>query len=263
MLKLKDCKKFMKQCNRCGKLKLIKRFSKNGKRRKNYCSYCESEVKKKYIKICEYCGNEFKGLKTQKYCSVECMGKHKSIINVGKNNANWKNKTHHYKCDYCNKDIIITEYYDGYKNHHFCGRECYYKWKSQNLIGENNPNYKPELTQQDRDRKRNTPEYREWRNEVFKREYWTCQITGIKGTRKNRINAHHLYNYKDNKNLAIDINNGITLNRNIHILFHKLYGKNNNTKEQFEEFKIRYNIGEFDIILPYELRKFKNNKESA
>lgn len=72
------------------------------------------------------------------------------------------------------------------------------------------------------------------RNDVFKRDNYTCQITNIKG---GKLNMHHLNNWADFPEQRTNIDNCITLNVEIHKRFHKIFGNRNNTKEQFEVFK--------------------------
>jgi len=76
--------------------------------------------------------------------------------------------------------------------------------------------------------------YKLWREIIFERDNWTCQICNKRGF---LIHAHHINNFSDYPNLRFDLNNGITLCTNCHRKFHKYYGKRNNTKEQFNKFK--------------------------
>lgn len=81
-------------------------------------------------------------------------------------------------------------------------------------------------------------EYIEWRNNVFARDDYTCQVCGKKGR---RLNAHHILNFSDHEELRYDIDNGITMCEGCHDVrisgsFHNIYGTSNNTKEQLLEY---------------------------
>lgn len=87
---------------------------------------------------------------------------------------------------------------------------------------------------------RASKDYDEWREKVFERDNYTCQICGKRGS---RLNAHHILNFSDHENLRYDISNGITMCEECHDVrfkdsFHNIYGTSNNTAEQLEEYKI-------------------------
>ena len=56
---------------------------------------------------------------------------------------------------------------------------------------------------------------------------------------------HHLDGYDNFKDKRYDETNGITLCHNCHYNFHSIYGRGNNTKEQFEEW-IGYALGKLE-----------------
>ena len=92
---------------------------------------------------------------------------------------------------------------------------------------------------------RELPEYRDWRKEVFSRDLYTCKCCRKRNGNGEYINlhAHHIYNWKDNIDKRYDVNNGVTLCVKCHMKFHSIYGKKNNTKEQYDEF-LKNNIDE-------------------
>ena len=258
MFKIKESRKIMKQCKSSGKLKLITDFSKHSGMKdgyKNQCKACrnkksriEYKYKKvklylnkiecrKFMKVCSKC----KELKLMSSFSKESKSKdgYRSDCKACKYNQN--KLINLLVCLECGKQFTAMD-----KEQKFCSRVCMGKWKSKNLIGENNPNWNYNLTNEDRQNRRNIEGYSVFTKQVLKRDNYTCQLSGKCG---GELEVHHLNSYSWDKEHRTDVNNGITLTKEIHRLFHKIYGNRHNTKEQFEEFKHRYHNGEFEEVV--------------
>lgn len=251
----KELKKLFKKCKKCNKIKLVnnfeKHYTKDGLR--NECKTCGNSRRRKTpikpiaregYKYCSRCNKELlllnfntrKG-KPFSYCK-ECE-------------REYNNNRYKHTCELCGKT-----YRSGRKDSIICN-ECNYSkvgkrgariLNSYDWSGENNPNYNPTLTDEERYYSRHrtkNPEYRNFVNEVLKRDNYTCQVSK---NNKGKMIVHHLDCYSDFKDKRTDVNNGITLSEEIHNLYHKIYGYKHNTKEQFEEFLIRYNNKEFDEV---------------
>lgn len=80
---------------------------------------------------------------------------------------------------------------------------------------------------------RATPEYREWRLAVFKRDGFAC--VACDDCRGGNLNAHHLEGFANNPAKRFEVENGVTLCEACHNSFHKCFGYNDNTKSQFEQ----------------------------
>jgi hypothetical protein len=104
--------------------------------------------------------------------------------------------------------------------------------------GENHPSWKPPEQRVGTETEiiRNSGEYKAWRLSVWVRDKTKCQICGI---RKDPMIAHHLDGFNIFPEKRFDVDNGVTLCDYHHIAFHSNYGFGNNTKKQFEDFKIR------------------------
>lgn len=122
----------------------------------------------------------------------------------------------------------------------------------ENKSGKNSHWWNPNLTDEERKNRERTcfPGYNEWRLSVILRDKYTCRLS----RQQQDLNVHHLYAWNSFPLLRYEITNGVVLNKEIHNLFHSLYGKGHNTKEQFIEFSVRYFYGEFNNILPIKLK---------
>lgn len=102
------------------------------------------------------------------------------------------------------------------------------------MSGNKHPNWNPNITEDERQVKRNYPKYAMWRKAVYERDNYTCQHCGCNDG--GNLNAHHVESYRDNPDMRIEVSNGITLCEDCHLDFHHRYGYGNNTIKELEGF---------------------------
>ena len=175
----------------------------------------------------------------------ECICKYKSsiIYFMKKFNIPLTNKIIKKKAD-INRSMILKKYantLEGKKHLKEIGKETQFKkgydsrrmgkrnWKPESLknIGRHtknrlrcngHPNWKGGITSEHQ-RIRNSPKYKKWRLEVYKRDHYCCQICGVHCT-SHTIVAHHKKNFSNYPDLRLDIDNGITYCRKCHVKIH-------------------------------------------
>lgn len=226
-------------CHECGKE--FTTAKKQSKFCSSKCSGINREKKKKVI--CDECGKIYETIPSiynknnKNFCSMECKVNNSKRAKRGINNHNYKSVK--VKCDYCGVELEVS-YYEYFRlKHHFCNSYCFKKGYGEFYKGKRNPNWNHNLTIQERMIKRRYPEYYNWRENVFKRDDYTCQICG--DSSGGNLNAHHIFSYDEYKDSRIAIDNGITLCTSCHKKFHDMYGYGKNNKKQFEEYKLHVN----------------------
>ena len=131
-------------------------------------------------------------------------------------------------CEECKKTRRSRFRPQTYKICMFCGKEfgpvdrlkkkfCSIKCKVNYLQGENHPRWQGGKSLETR-RARAKSKYRVWREAVFARDNWTCQICGRRSKKNKRIeiNAHHKESFAKNKSKRYDVSNGRTLCTDCH-----------------------------------------------
>lgn len=196
--------KNQKQCPKCGNEEV---HEKQRNQVKFNCDYCGKECSRKKSKFEKY---------EHHFCSKECSDKFQENQIV-------------FNCEYCGKEDKMIKYrFENYK-HHFCSMECRSKWQ----VGENNANYNPNITNEEREKGRHIEGYDDFIIDVYERDNYTCQCCGKRG---GNICTHHLNSYDWDKEHRTDVDNGICLCSKCHKEYHKIYGYGNNTIAQFREF---------------------------
>ena len=76
---------------------------------------------------------------------------------------------------------------------------------------------------------RNTSSNKKWRKDILKKFKFQCFVCGC----KEKLIAHHILSFEDNKNLALSLDNGVCLCEECHKDFHKKYGYGHNDAKQF------------------------------
>lgn len=201
-----------KYCAKCNVEKLLEEFNvrfishHQEYRPFSYCKECERKNdSERYHHVCSMCGKEYKsGRKDNDKC-VEC---HRELMKQDKVMYKYKERD-----------------FSGEKNPMY-GRQRF---------GEENPNYKPHKTQEEREYGRLLEGYGVWRKSVYSRDNYTCQ--SCFDEKGGNLVAHHLDGYHWYTEGRTNVDNGVTLCRPCHKKFHSLYGNFNNTKEQFMKFK--------------------------
>lgn len=80
--------------------------------------------------------------------------------------------------------------------------------------GPDNPQWKDGKNRRERELLNGRYEYKDWRQAVFERDCYTCQMCNQPST--GNIEAHHIYPFADFPHLCLEIANGITLCQDCH-----------------------------------------------
>lgn len=195
----------MKCVCKCGKIKYL-RFDNVAKG--SHCRECS--YKKTAKALCKY--------------TIEDVRKafYESGCELLSDTYNTTNDVLNYKCVCGNKSEIRFSTF-------LLGARCM-NCAIENRVGENNYQWKPDKTDEERLKGRKFREYAIWRRRVFERDNYTCGCCRQYG---GGLSAHHLDGWHWCVEKRLDVDNGVTLCNECHNDFHTEFGKRDNTKEQY------------------------------
>jgi len=186
------------------------------------------------MSICLICKNEFRAKirkerdTAQKYCSRNCYYEAHRAEHV---------------CIVCGNEFVLTKGATRSGGGHtgkYCSKTCYYKsrrgvriaphtefkkgcvpvggYETRFKNGENHPFWKGGVSGE-YDKIKQTVRYKQWRDEVYRRDRWNCQDCG-KHCEVGDIAAHHIMSFADHPDLRFEVGNGVTFCRGCHLALH-------------------------------------------
>lgn len=221
---------------------ICKNLFTSGYKHTRFCSkQCQAVPLEKKLEVeCPNCFKKHSVIQSRfaksvrNYCSYPCRYSHMKITMLGENHPNYNRVLQ--KCSGCSCDMLVIPYYAEKDALKFCSYECYKTHIGEYFKGENSPHWNAKLTDEERFRNRNLPEYRSWRKSVYERDGFTCVVCG--DGKGGNLNAHHLNSWSTAVKDRMSVSNGVTLCETCHVDFHKIYGFGNNTRSQFEYYLI-------------------------
>lgn len=94
--------------------------------------------------------------------------------------------------------------------------------ETRNWWGTNSPRWRHDLSDEERENRRDNAAQKRWREQIFARDGYKCKKCG--DSKGGNLNAHHITPYCADKSCAWDLNNGVTLCATCHKGFHSTYG---------------------------------------
>lgn len=211
----KSIKPTTKVCEVCGKI-----YEPTGRNQKYCCYKCklthqlkrEKELREKnrtpVIKKCKVCGNEFDSRWGAQICSDECRKVHKR-----------NKRQEHDKRNRQRRIAELNERFDG--DLELMLKECPTTWLMREaiMLVDYGVSYSEAMYQ----KFKSTP---------------VCEVTGV----KDDLVIHHLYSFNTHPEKGADLDNLVRVSRKVHDEFHAIYGRGNNTPEQWFEFVESFSV---------------------
>jgi len=232
------------------KLTLISLTNKKNKNNKGNYFLCQCDCgNMSVVEICKLEAGSTKSCgcynkeRTSKIKGVNLIGKRFSQLIVIKKHSKTKDGMIMWecKCD-CGETCYPTTARLNNKTTTSCGKTTHRSSKNSFFWNHN-------ISDEERRNNRRgifNPENSKFKRLVKEKDGYKCAVKCAVTGAENDLVVHHLFAWKEYPKLRYEINNGITLTKKVHDLFHKIYGRGKNTPEQFVEFVTNYKKGTFN-----------------